>query len=250
MRFRFKPALPALLALLFVAASHAGEIRVSAAASLSDVMKSIAAAYEKQSGDTVALNLGASSTLARQIEEGAPADVFFSADEAQMDRVAQQGRIVGGTRKSLLSNTLVVVVTADSKLVLRQPSDLAAVRRLALGDPTAVPAGVYAKEYLTKLGLWEQIAPKVVSTASVRGTLAAVESGNVEAGIVYRTDAAISDKVKVAWRVPAQEGPLISYPVALIAGAKSPEAARAFIKHLEGPEAARIFEKFGFDVLE
>ena len=140
-------------------------------------MKEIAAAYEKSAGDKVVFNFGASSLLARQIEEGAPADVFFSADEAKMDGLEKKGLIVKGTRRSRLSNSLVIVVAADSTLSIKTATDLTAsqVKRLALADPKTVPAGLYAKEYLERVKLWPALAAKVVPTDNVRAALAAVE---------------------------------------------------------------------------
>jgi molybdate transport system substrate-binding protein len=235
---------------LGAAAAPAADVNVFAAASLADALKAIASPYEKQSGDHLVVNLGASSFLARQIEAGAPADLFFSADEARMDDLAKQGLILTGTRKSRLSNTLVAVVAADSSLPIRSAHDLAgpAVKRLALADPKTVPAGLYAKQYLEQLKLWPALAPKVVPTDNVRAALAAVESGNVEAGMVYKTDAAITRKVKVAFEVPAQDGPAISYPMAVMKETRHPEAARKFLRHLDSPEAGRVFEQFGFIV--
>src|SRR5262245_39118701 len=204
---------------------NAAAINAFAAASLSESLKEIAAGYEKQSGDKVVFNFGASSFLARQIEEGAPADVFFSADEARMDALAKQGLIVTVTRQSRQSNSLVIVVPADDSIPIQSPSDLAEARvqRLALADPKTVPAGIYAREFLEKAGLWTAVEKKVVPTDNVRAALAAVESGNVEAGIVYKTDARISRKVKVAYEVPVKEGPAISYPMAAVKDAKEPE---------------------------
>lgn len=228
----------------------AAEINVFAAASLTDALKQIARAYEKPSGDKLIFNFGASSTLARQIEEGAPADIFFSADEATMDRLERGGCIVRETRKNRLSNSLVILVAADSPLVIQSANDLtkAAIRRIALADPKAVPAGVYARTYLERLALWSAVKPKVVPTENVRGALAAVESGNVEAGLVYKTDAAISRRVRIAYEVPRAEGPAISYPAALVTGSKQPEAARAFFRYLDSAPAAKAFEQFGFVV--
>jgi len=228
----------------------AADINVFAAASLMESLKEIATAYDKQSGDKIVFNLGASSFLARQIEEGAPADIFFSADEAKMDALDRKGLIAKGTRRSRLSNTLVIVVAADRAPTLRRAQDLtnATVRRLALADPKTVPAGIYAKEYLEKLKLWAALEKKVIPTDNVRAALAAVESGNVEAGIVYKTDAGLSKKVMVAYEVPVKDGPAISYPVALVQESKQPEAARKFLNHLNSAEAARVFEKFGFIV--
>lgn len=231
---------------------HAATITVFAAASLTDALKEIAPAYEKRSGDKILLNFGASSLLARQIEEGAPADVFFSADEAKMDALEKKGLIVSPTRKSRLSNTLVIVVVADSTLKITSPADLAKplVKRIALADPKAVPAGVYAKAYLEKLNLWSSLENKVVPTENVRAALAAVESGNIEAGMVYKTDAQISKKIKVAYEIPAKEGPAISYPVAVVKESKNIESARKLVDYLDSPATTPVFEKFGFMVLK
>jgi len=231
-----------------VSPARAASVHVFAAASLTESLKEIAAAYEKQSGDRIIFNFGASSFLARQIEEGAPADIFFSADEAHMDSLEKKAMIAQETRRSRLSNSLVIVVMADSPLPISSAKDLAEpnVKRLALADPKTVPAGIYAKQYLEKQGLWNAVAPRVVPTDNVRAALAAVESGNVEAGMVYKTDAGISKKVRIACHVPPAEGPAISYPMALVKEAKQPEAARRFHNHLDSQEAGRIFEKFGF----
>lgn len=246
-----RPFLPCLLlaGLVFGAgAARAGSIVVFAAASLTDSLQEIARAYIQQSGEKVVLNFGASSSLARQIQEGAPADVFFSADQAQMDSLQKQGLIAPETRRNRLSNSLVIVVADDSKLALASAKDLtqAAVRRIALADPQTVPAGIYSRKYLEKLGLWTALAPKVVPTDNVRAALAAVESGNVEAGMVYKTDAAISKHVKIACAVPPGEGPDILYPMAQVKDSKDPAAARRFLDYLNSAEAARVFEKFGF----
>lgn len=226
----------------------AGEVMVFAAASLSDVLRELAAIEQKATGDTVQLNLGASSTLARQIEAGAPADLFFSADEAKMDDLAKAGLIDPTTRRSLLSNTLVIVVAADSQLRFRSAADLvrAAVRRIAIAEPASVPAGIYAREYLRRVGLWDSLAGRFVPTENVRAALAVVESGDVDAGIVYRTDALISRKVRIAWEVPAADGPRISYPVALVKGGGNPAGARRFLALLLSPAGRAVFAKYGF----
>lgn len=245
------PVLVLATVLLLPAAGRADELAVFAAASLSDALQEIAAAWEKQGGDRVVLNLGASSTLGRQIQEGAPADLFLSADEATMDRLDKGQLLLSGTRKSLLSNTLVIVVPKDSALIISRPQDLAGprVRSLALAEPQSVPAGIYAKAYLRKLGLWSKVVDRVVPTENVRAALAAVESGNVDAGIVYKTDAGISKGVRIAWEVPRAEGPAISYPFAVLAEAKRPQAARRFLAYLESAPALAVFRKLGFLVL-
>jgi molybdate transport system substrate-binding protein len=237
-----------VIIILAVANLHATEIIVFAAASLTDSLKEISAVYEKQSDDKIIFNFGASSTLARQIEAGAPADIFFSADEAKMNNLQKKNLIDPATRKSRLGNSLVVVVAADSELQIQSASDLtnASVKQIALADPKAVPAGIYAKAWLTQQQLWPAIEPKVVPTENVRGALAAVESGNVEAGVVYKTDASISKKVKVAYEVPAADVPIISYPMALVKESKQAEAARKFLNYLDSKEAGDIFKKFGF----
>ena len=228
----------------------AAEVNVSAAASLMDALKELGTSYEKSAGDKVVFNFGASSLLARQIQEGAPADLFFSADEAKMDTLEKGKLLVAGTRQSLLSNSLVVVVAADSKLALGSMKDLAAprFRAIAIAEPRTVPAGIYAKEYLKEIGLWQQVIDRLIPTENVRGALAAVESGNVEAGIVYKTDALISKKVKVAFEVPRAEGPDISYPVALLRTAERSEAARRVLAFLASEEARAVFLRYGFVV--
>lgn len=230
----------------------AADVTVFAAASLTDALKVVAADYEKTSGDKIIFNFGASSTLARQISEGAPADIFFSADEAQMDGLEKQGLIVPATRKSPLGNAIVVVIPADSPLPIQSAADLtnAVVQKIAFADPMVVPAGVYGRAWLTQAGLWPLIRSKVVPTENVRAALAAVESGNVEAGVVFKTDAGISKKVKIAYAVPAQDAPRISYPVALVKDAKHAAAAGTFLKHLASGEAAQVFRRFGFIVRE
>jgi molybdate transport system substrate-binding protein len=229
---------------------RAVELNVFAAASLTDALKEIGAACEKRTGDKIAFNFGASSLLVRQIEEGAPADVFFSADEAKMDRLAAKNFV--GTRKSLLSNTLVIVTSIDSDIKITSPADLAGnrVRRIALADPKAVPAGVYSKAFLEKQKLWTRVETKIVPVDNVRAALSAVESGNIEVGMVFKTDAAISKKVKVAYEVPADAGPKISYPVAIMKSTRQIESAKNFVNYLGSDDAGKIFEKYGFIVLK
>ncbi len=240
------------LSLFLAARMSAAELTVQAAASLSDALKEIGAAYEKESGDKVQFNFGASSMLARQIEEGAPADLFFSADEAKMDGLEKKSLLLEGTRRSLLSNVLVIVVANDAKLVPKTAADLAKpeFRKIALAEPQTVPAGIYAREYLQKMGLWDGVKEKVVPTENVRAALAAVESGNVEAGFVYKTDSMISKKVKIAVEISGAEAPRISYPLAVLKNSKEPERAKKFAEYLAGPMARAVFEKFGFILAE
>ncbi len=223
-------------------------VLVFAAASLTDALKEIAASWEIAGGESVVFNFAASSLLARQIREGAPADLFLSADEAQMDGLERAGLVVPGTRRSVLSNTLVAVVPKDSALRIASARDLAGkgVERLALAEPTSVPVSVYSKKFFERVGIWDELAPKVVPTENARATLAAVESGNVDAGIVYRTDAAISKHVRIAFEIPAAMGPAISYPFALVKGAPRETEARRFLAYLGSPAARAVFVRYGF----
>lgn len=245
---RRSPAILLALLLSAPALARGAELHVFAAASLTDALQELAKAYEKESGDTVVLNLGASSLLARQIQEGAPADLFLAADEEKMDGLEKRGLLLAGTRRSVLSNTLVVVVASGSPLKIASAADLATprVRLLALAEPQSVPAGIYARQLLQGKKLWDKVVGKVVPTENVRGALAAVESGNADAGIVYKTDAAISKKVNVAWEVPPAEGPRISYPFAAVAATPRPEAARRLLSWLESPAALAVFQRCGF----
>lgn len=245
---RLSRCLSLLLAAFLALSVRAADLNVLAAASLADALKEIARTYESASGDKLLLNLAASSTLARQIKEGAPADVFFSADEARMDELVKAGLIANDTRLTLLSNTLVIVVGQEDGAAIAAPADLAkaAVGRIALAEPQTVPAGIYAKEYLQKAGLWGKVIDKVVPTENVRACLAAVESGNVDAGIVYKTDALISKKVKIAYEVAVAVGPKISYPLAVVKASRHDEAARRFAAYLASAEARAVFAKYGF----
>lgn len=226
----------------------AAQLNVFAAASLSDAFTELAPAFRAATGNTLRCNFGASGTLARQIKEGAPADVMFSADEIRLDNLEKAGLLMPGTRRTLLVNQLVLVVASDRGAPVAVPADLAKdmVRHLAIGDPATVPVGTYTKDYLQKLGLWKQLHDKLVPLDNVRAVLAAVGTGNAEAGFVYRTDALISSKVRIAVAVPLAAGPRIRYPAAVVRGTKSPAAAKALMAFLAGPEAQKIFAKYGF----
>jgi molybdate transport system substrate-binding protein len=235
-----------LLALLLSCTPGRGaEVRVFAAASLTDALQEIAVAYEKQSGDDIVFNFAASNLMARQIERGAPADLFLSADERTMNALAAQRLIRNSTRVSLLSNTLVVVVPRDGGKAIASPHALAGLS-LALAEPSTVPAGVYAKSWLEKRGVWSGVAGRVVPTDNVRGALAAVASGNVDAAIVYKTDAKVSDRVRVAFEVPRAEGAVISYPFAVLRDAEEPRAAERFLAYLRSKAALDVFVRHGF----
>lgn len=230
----------------------ADDILISAAASLTDVLKAITTGYQAKAKHTVKFNFGPSSGLARQIEEGAPADIFFSADLPQMDALDKKSLLEPGSRKNLLSNQLVIIVPADSKVAITSPKDLlkADIKKIALAEPSSVPVGVYSSKYLTDEGLWDQVKPKIVPVQDVRATLAAVESGNVEAGFVYKTDAAISKKVKIVYEVPVDKGPKITYPAAIVKESKNKNAARDFMNYVQSPAAKDAFKKYGFVVFD
>jgi len=223
------------------------EIGVFAAASLADVLTEIGRAWEAASGHHPVFNFGGSSDLARQILAGAPADVFFSADTVQMGLVVRQGLARAADSGDLLSNTLVVIVPASSAARVAAARDLTAFARIALADPEAVPAGVYARSWLEAEGVWSALAERIVPMLHVRAALAAVESGNVDAGIVYKTDAARSSRARIALEVSPERGPKIRYPVAPLAGSKP--AAASFVAYLKSAAARAVFVRHGFLVL-
>jgi molybdate transport system substrate-binding protein len=226
----------------------AADLRVSAASSLTDALHDIARVYEGATHDTLVFDFGASNLLARQIAEGAPSDVFISADELKMDQLQQRGFIIKGSRRGIVSNTLVIIVPSDSNLKITRAADLIthSISNIAVAEPQSVPAGIYAKEYLSRIHVWDRIKEKIVPTENVRAALAAVQSGNVQAGIVYRSDALISRAVRIAFEVPRTEGPKISYPAAIVADSKQKPAAQRFINFLQSPRAQEIFRKYGF----
>ena len=230
----------------------AGEIIVSAAASLTDALTEIGKTYEVKSRNRVSFNFGASSNLARQIEEGAPADLFFSADLEKMENLKKQRRIEDSSWRNLLSNRLVIVVSKNSTLTIKSPRDLlrGEVKRIALGEPSSVPVGIYTRKYLEEEGVWERIKSKLIPVMNVRATLAAVESGNVDVGFIYKTDAVISHRVTIVYEVPREKGPKIIYPVGLVRESKKKEGANDFLKFLLSETGKGIFRKYGFIILE
>jgi molybdate transport system substrate-binding protein len=225
-----------------------GPLHVAAAVSLTDVLSDVGRRWDADGNPKVEFNFAASNVLARQILEGAPVDVFISADEAQMDRVISGGSADTADRVILFTNQLVVVVPTGHALPGPPPDSLAdnAVKRVAIGDPQGVPAGVYAKTWLERLGLWRRTEPKIVPSASVRAALVAVEASNADAGIVYRTDARGDAKVTVAYEVPIADAPAILYPAAVLKHAAHPEAARKFIAFLQSAASRDAFTASGF----
>jgi molybdate transport system substrate-binding protein len=236
-----------LLVLAFAYSASAATLHVSAAASLTDALLDLQKAYEAKTGDRLVFNFGSSGSLARQIIEGAPVDVFLSADERQMDRAAGKGFIYSASRTSFVSNTLVSIVPSDSSLKLTGPKDFLTddVVRIAVGDPETVPAGEYARQYLKRDGIWSRISLKLIPTENVRAALAAVEAGNVDCGVVYASDAQISRFVRVAFAF--QDGSIkISYPAAVVSTSRNRDAGKRFIDYLLSPEGQAKFKTYGF----
>ena len=230
------------------ASSSTATVVVSVAASLSDAVGDVANVFEKQTGIQVLVNAAGSQILATQIIEEIPVDVFVSADERQMTRAIAQGKMDKGSYLQLLSNQLVVVVPSDRLMGISRPDDLIAqsVRRIALGDPEAVPGGVYAREYLDKEGVWDVLKSKGVPTRNVRAALRAVEAGTVDAGVVYRTDIRRSVDAVIAFDIPVGRGPRIIYPAAVSTEPPNPESAVQFFSFLQTAKAQQIFEAYGF----
>ncbi len=230
----------------------AGDVVVFAAASLTNALGDIARAYEPQVKDKVNFSFASSSTLAKQIENGAPADVFISADREWMDYLDRLKLVEPGSRIDLLGNRLVLIAPADSNLSvsLKPGVDFAALLKdglLATGDPDHVPVGKYAKVALQKLNAWDTVSGRIARADSVRAALTLVERGEAPLGIVYATDAAVAPTVRVVAAFPEDLHPPIVYPAALVHGRATPAAAR-FLGYLKTPEAAAAFRKHGFSV--
>ena len=229
-------------------AAGAADLTVSAAASLSNAFRELGSIFEAQNPATkVVFNFGASDALLAQIAKGAPVDVFAAADQESMDRAEAQKLLAPGSRRNFVSNSLVLITPADGTLVLTSLADLqkAEVRRVTLGTPSGVPVGRYAKGALEAARLWAAVEPKAVYAQNVRQSLDYVARGEVEAGFVYATDAAIQkDKVKIAFTVPTETP--ISYPVAAVAGSPNPDAARKFVDFLITPATQTVLARYGF----
>lgn len=225
------------------------DLTVSAAISLKDALDEAKQIYAAENPNVaIAANYGASGTLQLQIEQGAPVDVFLSAAPKQMDALDAKGLLLAGTRKNLLRNEVVLIVPKDYSAGISSFQDLtrADVKQIALGEPVTVPAGQYAKEVLTSLGIYDAVNSKAILAKDVRQVLTYVETGNVDAGIVYATDAMSSAKVKVVATAPAKSHSPVIYPAAVIKASKNPAAARAFLDFLAGPRGRAVFQKYGF----
>jgi molybdate transport system substrate-binding protein len=230
-------------------------VTVFAAASLKNALDSASAAYEKSTGVKVRASYAASSALAKQIEQAAPADVFISADLEWMDYLSAKGLIKEGSRRQFFGNRLVLIAPATSKLALRIApgfalADALGSGRLAIGEVKAVPAGKYAKAALESLGAWEAVKSKLAESENVRAALALVAREEAALGIVYQTDAAAEPNVRVVGTFPAGSHAPIVYPVAITAESRNSEAAERFVQFLAAPEGAAPFEKAGFTVLK
>ncbi len=224
------------------------EIMVSAAASLKDALTDLQKAYAVKIPEVkLILVFGASGTLQKQIEQGAPADLFISAGKMQMDALEQKNLIVKESKLDLVGNELVLITGKDnSKVMAFQDLTKASTDQISIGTPESVPAGKYAKESLTSLKLWDALQPKLVLAKDVTQVLNYVETGNVEAGLVYQSDAQGSTKVKVVSVVPASSHKPIAYPAAVISSTKNKQASEDFLKYLQTADAQKIFVRYGF----
>lgn len=243
-------ALPLALAALPAAAE---DVSVFAAASLKTALDPIAAEFQKATGNTVTISYAGSNALAKQIIEGAPADIFISASKQWMDEVEKAGDVVAGSRSDLLGNSLVLVAhdAAAADVTLNRNADLPALLKggkLAMALVDSVPAGQYGKEALTSLGLWDAVSPSVAQADNVRAALALVSTGEAPYGIVYATDAAADPAVHVVGTFPADSHKPITYPAALLKPATDP-ADKAFFDALSADAADKVFKAQGFSIL-
>ena len=252
-RFSLRPHVRAMglvgvLSLGLAAPAHAADLVVSAAASLTNAFKTIAQQYEAQHPDTkVVLNFGASDVLMQQIVRGAPADVFASADQEAMNKAVDEKVIDTKSRHDFVANQLVLIVPTTGTVPVHAPNDLTKpeVKRVAIGNPASVPVGRYAKRALEAAKLWEPVEAKAVLAQNVRQALDYVSRGEVEAGLVFSTDAAIAaDKVKVASPVPLNVP--LTYPIAVTAGTKQPQQAAEFVAFVMSPAGQAVLAKYGF----
>ena len=248
--FRKSPILAASLVLAAVwgTSAHAGDLVVSAAASLTNAFKDVAQAYEKEhAGTKVILNFGASDVLLQQIVKGAPADVFASADQKAMDKAVGEKTVKPDTRVDFAANQVVLIVPTDSKANITALKDLTRddIKRIAYGNPASVPVGRYTQGALQAAGLWDAVQAKSVLAQNVRQSLDYVSRGEVDAGFVFATDAAVMpDKVKVAVRVPSQTP--VTYPIAVTARDDAAKEAQSFVAYVMSPAGQEILSRYGF----
>lgn len=234
----------------FGAPKNKGEIRVLASISTTEALTEIANSYQQETGQKIRLNFAGSNLLAQQIQLGVAADIFFPADEKWMDVLQAKGYIRQDTRRSFLNSMLVIVVNKDSPLVIRTPTDLLSPKfgKIAMADPRALPSGIHAREYLESKKIWGQIEPRAYLTDNARATLAAVEADNAGAGFVYKADALLSPKVRIAYE--AVDHPPIPFPVALTTHSMYPDAAAAFESYMMQPQSLEVFKRYGFTIVK
>lgn len=224
------------------------EITVFAAMSLTNALTDIGKEYVEKHKVRVSYNFAASTTLQRQIEKGASADIFISASSIQTDALEKLGLLEVDSRENILTNELVIVAHRESDISIKDPIDIQknAISRVAIGQPEIVPAGSYAKEVLKHFNLWDRIQPQLIFGTDVRATLAYVSTGNVDAAFVYQTDTTVSEKVKVIYRFPPNTHSTIAYPAAVLKESKQKKIAKEYIQFLKTPTAYTIFGKHGF----
>jgi len=230
-------------------AAQTFELNISAAVSLKDALTEIQTKYQAKAPNVkLVYNLGASGSLQRQIEQGAPADIFISAAPKQMNDLEAKNLVDKATRKNLVKNKLVLIIPKDSKLEINKFEDVKSdgVQKIAVGETAVVPAGQYTQQALQKLGIWESVKDKAVFAKDVRTVLSYVETGNTEAGFVYKTDAVSSQKSKIVATAPEGSHEPIVYPAAILAGTKNHKAAEEFMAYLNSDESKAVFEKYGF----
>jgi molybdate transport system substrate-binding protein len=247
----FFPAAILLLCSFLPANVHAADktsIRVSAAMSLRNALSELKTSYEKSVPHVeLEINYASSGLLQKQIEQGAPADIFLSAGKKQMDELEAKGLLIPGTRSNLLGNALVLIVAKEKKSQIKNFADLVdKAQSISIGQPQTVPAGKYAKETLTSLGLWEKLEKRIMFAKDVRQVLAYVESGNVDAGLVYQTDTVVLKSGVVVAAAPAGSHSAIVYPMAEIKDSKNRTETGKFMSFLKTGEAAKVFEKYKF----
>jgi molybdate transport system substrate-binding protein len=239
-----------ILSLCPVSVVDAEEVVLSAAVSMKDVLEELGRGFvAARPGVTLRYNFGSSGELQKQIEAGAPIDVFVSAGERQMDELERKGLIVGATRRVFARNVLTVVKPADSTVDIARPSDLldARITKIVIGNPRTVPAGQYAEESLRALGLWDRLRPRLVFSENVRQALDYVARGEVDAGFVYTTDVAVrAGKVKEAFRPAEDTYRPVLYPAAVVRGGKQAALGQAFVDLLVGREGRAVLVRFGF----
>ena len=248
-----KPYLLILLSFACLSVGCSGEeLVIFGAMSLTDALTEISQRFSTVQNVKVYCNFAGSSTLQRQIEKGAPADVFISASPKQMDALHRKGLIYENTRRTILNNRLVLIAPVNSPLSITDVELLTqdSIRRIAIGEPNSVPAGIYGREALTHWGIWDAVQPKLIPSADVRSTLVHVESGEVNVGIVYQTDASISKKVRIIYQFPDSSHSPIVYPAAVLRNTGHQVLAQAFLDYLQTPDVATIFEKHGFSVVK